>query len=344
MIGSIENRRTLRIPELFSSAFNFYRKHLSLFWKVMIPLIPLSFLIDLVILNGFYRHFPNPSWIVGTSKGFSVTTVLESMQNWTFTFTFSSFIAIFLWFAMCPLVLATFHLCRDMNVSFQSVWQRTFRKIGSIFGASFLLLVLLVCIGICFLLLTVLFAPPTNTFPLFFLIGLVFIFVISYFMVRWSLFNQGIIIENLSALQAFRRSSELVQGRWWGFFIRYLLLVWGSGVLTGLIFAFTIIQLSIVEPEFTPIRNELLSEKLIGIFLGIDAWVQYSNVKLGIGDINMALLGAPGFWAIGIILVIKTLIYAFLTPLWAILTTHLYLEQTGGEIDSGEIPENSMTV
>ncbi len=344
MIGSIENRRTLRIPELFSGVFNFYRRHFSLFWQVMVPLILLSFLIDLVILNGFYRYFPNISWVVGTSDGFSVTTTFESMQNWTYTFTFSSFITIFLWFAMCPLALTTFQLCRDMNVSVQSIWRRTLRRIGSIFGASFLLLVLLLCILVCFLLPSALFALSTNSPALFILFGLVFICVISYFMVRWSLFNQCIIIENLSALQAFRRSSELVQGRWWGFFIRYLLLVWGSGVLTGLIFAFTIIQLSIVEPEFTPIRNELLSEKLIGIFLGIDAWVQYSNVKLGIGDINMALLGAPGFWAIGIILVIKTLIYAFLTPLWAILTTHLYLEQTGGEIDSGEIPENSMTV
>ncbi len=342
MIGLIENRRTLRILELFSRIFNFYRKHFELFWKVMIPLILLSFLIDFVVLNGFYRYFPNTSWVVGTSEGFSVTTVFESMQNWTFTFTFSSFITIFLWFAMCPLALTTFHRCHSINVSVQSVWQRTLRRIGSIFGASFLLLVWFLCIGICFLLLSVFFVLPTNSFPLFLLIGIAFIFVISYFMVRWSLFNQGIIIENLTALQAFRRSSELVRGRWWGFFVRYLLLVWGSGVLTGLIFAFTLIQLSIVEPGFMAIRNELLSEKSIGILLGIEAWLLYSNVLLGIGDINLALSSTPQFWTIGIILVIKTLIFAFLTPLWAILTTHLYLEQTGGEIDNGEILENSM--
>ena len=343
MMGLIENRRTMGIPELFSSVFNSYHKHFALFWKVMIPLILLSFLIDLVVLNGFYRHLPNTSWIVGTSDGFSVTTVFESIQNWTFTFTFSSFIAIFLWFAMCPLALTTFQLCRDMNVSVQSVWQRTLRRIGSIFGASFLLLVWFLCIAICFLLLSsLLFAA--NFSPLFFLMGLVFIFVISYFMVKWSLFNQGIIIENLTALQAFRRSSELVRGRWWGFFGRYLLLTWGAGVLTGVVFALIFIQLSTVEPEFALIRNELLSEKLIGIFLGIDIWLQFSNVQLGIGDINMALPGTPRFWAIGIILVVKTIIYAFLTPLWAILTTHLYLEQTEGKFDSGGTVENSMAI
>ena len=342
MIGSIENRHTVGIPELFSSVFNFYRKHFSLFWRVMIPLIFISFLIDLMMLNGFYRHFPNTSWVIGTSEGFSVTTAYESISNWRFTFTYSSFIFFFLWFAMCPLVLATFQLCRDMNVSVQSVWQRTLHRISSILGASFLLLMWFLCIAICFLLLLALFALPTNSVPLFFLIGLIFIFIISYFMVRWGLFNQCLIIENQSALQAFRRSSELVRGRWWGFFGRYLLLVWGAGVLTGVVFAFTFILLSILEPEFTLIRNELLSEKLIGIFLGIDAWLQYSDVKLDIGDINITLSGTPQFWVIGIILVVKTIVYTFLTPLWAILTTHLYLEQTGGEIDSREIPENSI--
>jgi xanthosine utilization system XapX-like protein len=339
MIGSTENGHTLRIPKLFSGIFNFYRRHFSLFWQVMIPLILFSFLTDLVILNGFYRYFPNTSWVVGTSDGFSVTTVFGLTQHQTFTFTFSSFITIFLWFAMCPLALTTFQLCRDMNVSVLNIWQQALRRFGSIFGASFLLLVLFICVGICFLLLSTLFALPTDAFPLFIVFGLVFIFVMSYFMVRWSLFNQCIIIENRSALQAFRRSSELVQGRWWGFFVRYLLLVWGAGVLTGVVFAFTFIQLSIVEPEFILIRNDLLSEKIISILIGIDAWVEHNNVKLGIGDIDNALSGTPRFMAIGIILVIKTLIYALLTPIWAILTTHLYLEQTGGEVDSGEIPE-----
>ena len=41
---------------------------------------------------------------------------------------------------------------------------------------------------------------------------------IAYFMVKWSLYNQGIIIENLSAVAAFRRSSEFVRGTWGQFF------------------------------------------------------------------------------------------------------------------------------
>ena len=340
MIGSTENRRPLRILELFSSVLNFYSKHFGLFWQVMVPLILLSFLIDLVVLNGFYRYFPNTSWVVGTSEGFSVTAVFGLMQHWTFTLTFSSSIALFLWFAICPLALTTFQRCRDMNVSVQRVWQRTFRRIGTIFWASFLLLVWLLCALICFFLLSTLFALPTNSFLLFIIIGLIFNFIIIHFMVRWSLFNQGIIIENLSALQSFRRSSELVQGRGWGFFFRYLLIFWGAGVLTGMVFTFTFILLSIIEPEFTLIRNELLSKKIIYILIGIDIWVQYSNVELGIGDIETTLSGVPRFWSIGIILVVKTVIHAFFAPIWAILTTHLYLEQTGNESDSVEISED----
>lgn len=330
MIGSTENRRPLRILELFSSVLNFYSKHFGLFWQVMVPLILFSFLIDLVVLNGFYRYFPNTSWVVGTSEGFSVTAVFGLMQNWTFTFTFSSLITLFLWFAICPLALTTFQRCSDVDVSAHSIWRQTLRKIRSIFGASFLLLVWFLCAAISFVLLSSLFALPTNSFFLFLLIGLVFIFVISFFMVRWSLFNQGIIIENLTALQAFRRSNELVRGRWWSFFVRYLLLFWGAGVLTGMVFAFTFILLSIVEPEFTLIRNELLSEKIIGILIGIDVWVQYSSVELGIGNIETTLSGVPRFWSIGIILVVKTVIHAFFIPIWAILTTYLYLEQAEG--------------
>ncbi len=344
MTGLIENRCVVGIVELFSSVFRLYQKHLGLFWRVMMPLILISLLCDIMMLNGFYHNFPNTSWVVSTSEGFSVTTAYESIQNWRFTFTFSSFILFFLWFTMCPLVLTTFQFCRDMNVSVQSVWQRTLRRIGSIFGASFLLLVLFLCIAICFLLLSLLFVLPTNSFPLFFVMGLVFIFTVSYFMVRWSLFNQGIIIENLSALQAFRRSSELVRGRWWGFFIRYLLLVWVSTVFLSVLFALSLILLSTVEPEFVPIRESLLSGRFFHLFFGIDAWINYNSVKINFGNIKMALWGTPSFWTIGVILVIKTLIHAFFTPIWAILTTHLYLEQTGGRFDSGRISENAMRV
>lgn len=60
---------------------------------------------------------------------------------------------------------------------------------------------------------------PSIGFPVtMFLFVLVPSIPIAYFMVKWSLYNQGIIIENLSAVAAFRRSSEFVRGTWGQFF------------------------------------------------------------------------------------------------------------------------------
>ena len=153
--------------------------------------------------------------------------------------------------------------------------------------------------------------------------------IIVYFGVRWSLYNQCIIIEGLTAKAAFRRSSELVQGKWWAFFGRYLLLIWVSGVLTGLIFAITLILLSIANSEFVIIRETLLSERFIMLFFGIDIAFTFNGEAFVFGDIAATLDSRPSFWMIGVILVVKTLLCAAFEPIWAILTTHLYLQRTG---------------
>lgn len=312
--------------QLISAIDRYYRENFRLFWRIMVPLIFLSFLLDVAILYGFYYNVTNTSWTVSTSSGFSVTRFFETDPSITFSTTYSSPISLFLWFAMCPLALAVYQIRRGMNVSSRSVWRHTLRRIRSILMASFLLLVrgamVLVPLLLIFLALTSFPRVPI-------LLALIAACIIVYFAVRWSLYNQCIIIEGLTAKAAFRRSSDLVQGKWWAFFGRYLLLIWVSGVLTGLIFAITLILLSIANSEFVIIRETLLSERFIMLFFGIDIAFTFNGREFVFGNVAATLDGRPSFWVIGVILVVKTLLCAAFEPIWGILTTHLYLQRTG---------------
>ena len=145
-------------------------------------------------------------------------------------------------------------------------------------------------------------------------------FVLSaYFTVKWSLYNQGIMIENLSAMGALRRSSELVRGKtWWRFFGIYLLLIYGATVLTSLLLGLTIVFLSFAVPALIPMREILLPERFISLFFFGYAQITLENV--------------PNFWAIGAMVGVYTLVQALLAPVWAILTTHLYKERVGEQV------------
>ena len=43
----------------------------------------------------------------------------------------------------------------------------------------------------------------------------------------------------------------------------------------------------------------------------------------------MSFENAPNLWTVGIMALVNALINAVVAPIWAILTTHLYLERTG---------------
>ena len=121
-------------------------------------------------------------------------------------------------------------------------------------------------------------------------------------------------IENLSAIGALRRSSELVRGRtWWRFLGIYLLLGYGATVLTSLLLGLTIVFLSFAVPEFIPMREILLPQRFIRFFF--------------LGYAKITLENAPNFWTIGAIVSVYTLVYAIMAPVWASLTTHLYTER-----------------
>ena len=311
---------------LISAIVQHYRENFYLFWRIMVPLIFLSFFLDIAILYGFYHNVTNTLWTVGTSSGFSVTRFFETAPNSETFFTFSSSITLFLWFAMCPLALAVFQIHRGMHVTWGSVWRQTLRSIRSIVVASLLLLVRGAIVLVPLLLIFLALNPSPGVLIM---LALIAACIIVYFAVRWSLYNQCIIIEGLTAKAAFRRSSELVQDKWRGFFGRYLLLTWVSSVFISLIFAITLILLSIANSEFMLIREELLSDRFVTVFFGIDVQFTFNGGELAFGDVAATLDGSPSFRAIGVILIIKTLLHAAFAPIWALLTTHLYLQRTG---------------
>ncbi|MDE0401722.1 MAG: hypothetical protein OXL96_28335 [Candidatus Poribacteria bacterium] len=316
MIGATDNTFAQH-RGLIPAVSRCYRDNFGLLWRIMLPSIIFSFLLDTVILYSFYLNIANTSWFVSTSDGFSITRSFQTGTGLYISFTFSSFIAIFLWHTMCPLALAVFQTYRGVNVTDRDVWRHTLGRIRSILGASLILMVWVLS-GLVFLL----------SVRLAIVIVALMICITVYFAVRWSLYNQCIIIEGLSAVAAFRRSGELVMRRWWSFLGRYLILLWVSGVLISVLFAITLLLLSITEPEFVLIREALVSGQFFDLFWGIDVQFTFYGEKIVFGNVAAPLASIPSFWTISVILVIKTLLYAALAPVWAILTTYLYLKRT----------------
>ncbi len=96
-------------------------------------------------------------------------------------------------------------------------------------------------------------------------------------------------------------------------------------------------MLSTIAPELKPIQDRLLSVEIYNILLGIDVSWHYNDFVVDIGKIEATLSTVPNFWVIIVILIQKIILYAVFTPIWAILTTHLYLEQTDGESNTDAV-------
>ena len=226
----------------------------------------------------------------------------------------------FLWFAMCPLAFIIAHQYRGTNATSGNAWRYTRRKIVSILGiwvlfgllatAAFFTIVVPILTGFSQVLIPYVPVAPATPILLLMIAGIPAV----YFLVQWSLYNQGIIIENLSAIAALRRSSELVRGKWRQFFGMYLLLVSGTMVFKTAVLSLTLLLFSVVAPEFMPLREILLSEKFFDLFFGVRAQITLQHTPV---------------WAIAVMFVVHILIDAILAPIWALLTTHLYIERAG---------------
>ena len=323
--GTMPQRQGM-VPTIFGE----YRNHFGLFWRVMLPVIIVSLVLYSAILFSSKLWISELQWTFSTSghiSGFPRSTGTNQPSSKPTTdvdlvtgFHGSSFDIGLLWLAICPLALIIVHRYRGKDVTSGEAWQQTRRKAVSILGTC--MLMLLVAVG-AFIILGLIMAGFTkflmsevrttgsSAHPVLMLIGGG---VGVYYLVKWSLCNQCVIIENLPAVAALRRSSELVKGRWVQFFGMYLLLTLVGMVFTIATFSLILFLFSNITPEFAPLREVLQSGNFIGLFVG--------------GHVKITLQHAP-VWAIGTMVVMNTLTNAVLAPIWAILTTHLYIVRAG---------------
>ena len=330
MQNVIENTgATPRRPGIMPTIFREYRNHFGLFWRMMIPIIIVSLIFNIAVFLFFKLAISEAQWIFSTSQGVGARSsstfngssgTFQSIPEPTRVdsgvgFSASSLDIGLLWLAMCPLAFIIVHHRRGVNVTTREVWKHTLRKTLSILSGGVFLVALVLGVYLIVFPLMLLIDEPSIGFPAtIFLFMLIPGIPIAYFMVKWSLYNQGIIIENLSAVAAFRRSSELVRGAWGQFFGMYLLLILVTMVFTTAILGLTLLLFSAVAPTFAPLSEVLQSGKFFSIFFG--------------GYVQITLQSAP-VWAIGTMIAVNTLIHAVLAPIWAILTTHLYMERSG---------------
>ena len=323
MADVMENMDTPKVPtqqpRLISTMFQCYRDNFGLLWRIMLPFIIFSFLFDVAVSFSESFFGPEDLWHFDTARGMSVGKHPKLTGiYWGMIFRFHTFSIGWLWLAMCPLAFAVVQYYRGVKVTAQRVWRTARGEALSILSASFLLW-LLGFVGVfAFLFLTSQVIPdmPAAPYGSSLCLGLCLIMIIViYFGVNWSLYNQSIIIEHQVAIAAVRRSSELVRGVWGRAFRMYLLLALVTMVLTSVLLGLTLMVFSLTVPEFAPLREVLLSAKFFTLFFSGYARISFEN--------------APSLWTVGVMVMVNTLVHAFLAPIWAILTTYLYLERMG---------------
>lgn len=339
MAEIVENTDSTKVPaqrpELISVIFRCYRDNFVIFWRIMLPFVVLGFLFHfgLSLLESLFDSVSDPKnlWRFDTTRGLTVSTyprddiVLSGSVDSGMTFSFQAFSIGFLWLAICPLTFVIVRYSRGAEVTMRRVWQRTRPKIGTILR-GFVLLYALAVLGLfAFVVLTSgIFPMPAAPNASSLCLGLFLISVaLIYFGVNWSLYNQIIIIEDQRlAIEAMRHSSTLVRGVWGRTFGVYLLLALVTMVFTAVVLGLTLLVFSLTAPEFAPIQKVLLSPEFFTLFFG-----GYAKISFKI---------APNFWTVGVMVMVNTLVHAVLAPVWAIVTTHLYLERTG---ESGLVSE-----
>ena len=303
---------------LILTIFRGYRENFARFWRIMIPLIIFGFLFDVGISFSDSFFVPENLWRFDTARGVFVSEYPKSAGvDWGWIFIFHVFSIGFLWLTMCPLTFAIVERRRDVEVTSRGAWRHTRGKAGPILVSSFLLYLLGAGGFLPFSLLASGIIPDAPVpygsslhLGLFLIAG-----IVIYWGINWSLYNQVIVIEDQnSAISSLRRSSELVRGIWGRVFGMYLLLALVTMVITSVLLGLTLLVFSLTSPEFAPLREVLLSVKFLMLFVGGYTRISFESV--------------PSFWSVGVVSMVNTLIHALLAPVWAILTTHLYMERT----------------
>ena len=314
-------------PGLDPRIFRCYRKNFGIFWRIMLPFIIFVFLFSfgLSLFDSLSDSVSDPKnlWRFDTTRGLAVSEyprdggIVSGSVDSGLAFSFHTFSIGFLWLAICPLTFVIVQHHRGSKVPMRKVWECTRRKIGPVLRAFFLLYLFGMIGYFAFLFLTSRMIPiPVSPYGSSLYLGLFLVVgVVIYFGVNWSLYNQIVIIEDQRwAIEAMRRSSELVRSVWGRTFGMYLLLALFTMMFTSVLLGLTLSVFSLTVPEFTPIRRVLLSPEFFTLFLGGYARISFNS--------------APNLWTAAIMVLVDTLVHAVVAPVWAILTTRLYMERT----------------
>ena len=357
----VDNQRA----NLARTIFTQYRDNFGVFWRIMLPIAIIAIVLEVVVffqsvtrvekdINDIFRE--NVYTTVGnvnTDSGVYPTISLPKKDasaassepdvswqllpipyftstdnegiTWSWGINFQSFNygpLILLLLTLCPLSLAVARISRSSQVSevaqdlapstAREMWGQTGRKAFKILIAFFLFIL---CVDVVsYLHGLVSWLAPSLVRGLS--IELVFILTMvyqAYVLVTLSLYNPCLILENNSIIGIFRRSHALVSGARLRFFGVYLLTGWIASVATSVLLGSMLLVFSMFISELVPVRDALSPLRFLTLFIG-------GNVEV----ILPQLLSVPVVVAI---LVVKGLIATFLVPIWAILTTHLYLER-----------------
>ena len=247
---------------------------------------------------------------------------------------------------LCPLSLAIGYILRCSNqFGFQQnqftareAWRRTGRKAGTVLVIFILVVLAMFVISIArdyskeFVIGKIAHWSiiPTDFLPIALLmtpVYYIFTALSLYFFVAISLYNPCLILEDYrSVVGVLRRSWSLVHGAKWRFIGIYLLTGWIISVIDSVLMGAILWGFSLFISDLAAIQVALSPLKFLTLFIGADIQILLPQ-----------LLSTPVMVAI---LSIDALIKTFLLPIWAILTTYLYLQRS--EVQS-EVPMDSAT-
>ncbi len=352
-----------RHANLSKAIVNLYRTHWRLFWCILLPGAVVAISLDITQFfylvklseNGMRNTVMTPSRraLTVTSSHINTTSGIEPKianttnasplvewglmptphfratdgegAGWEWKIKFKSLeygALSLLLLTLCPISLAVARILRRAEVSetaeglppptAREMWWQTGRKALTVFVAT-LLLLLIVDVG-DYLYVLMKWLIPSDSWRFQFELGYILSVVpYTYFIGTLSLYNPCLILENNSLIGIFRRSHALVSGARLRVFGIYFLTGWIAAVITSVLIGVALLVFSMFISELAPIRATLASLKFLTLFIGADVDVVLPQV-----------LSTPATVAI---LVVRGIAATFLVPIWAILTTRLYLER-----------------
>ena len=268
---------------------------------------------------------PNVNWQILPVPHVSATNNYgKSTWQWTLHFQIYDYYTplILMLLTLCPLSLVIARLSSNSRLfdvppdsiplSAGEAWRQTGKKAFTVLVAA-VLFVLIADVG------KNIYFGIQSLIPSFIgsssatLIFILAIFTNIYFLVTLSLYNPCLILEKNSLINIFRRSHALVSSARLRFLWIYLLTGWIAAVFTSVLLGAVLLLFSVFFSELAPIREALTPLKYLSLFVG--------------GNVGVVLPKLPGILPTVLLLIVRGFIFTFLVPVWAIVTTRLYLER-----------------